>query len=145
MEKQVIQLFGFLPDNIDEYTLASQISQAEAKKYFIERMRINRPYAGGIIWWNLIDGWPEMSDAVVDYYYEPKLAYSYITRVQKPFVIMMGETESWGNRIVASNITSKAASGNYSIKDALTGEVLCEGDTPEPYEPSTIATPLPTS
>ena len=143
MEKQVIQLFGFLPDNIDEYTLASQISQAEAKKYFIERMRINRPYAGGIIWWNLIDGWPEMSDAVVDYYYEPKLAYSYITRVQKPFVIMMGETESWGNRIVASNITSKAASGNYSIKDALTGEALCEGEYSCPANENSVIGFLP--
>ena len=30
------QLFGEVPDNLDDYTFASQVSQAEAKKFFIE-------------------------------------------------------------------------------------------------------------
>ena len=56
MEKQVRQLFGTVPTDPEEYILASQISQAEAKKYFIERIRIGRPEKTGIIWWNLLDG-----------------------------------------------------------------------------------------
>jgi beta-mannosidase len=52
MEKQVRVLFGKVPTEPKEYILASQISQAEAKKYFIERMRVDRPHKTGIIWWN---------------------------------------------------------------------------------------------
>ena len=80
MDDQIAQLFGIRADNIEDFSLASQISQAEAKKYFIERVRIKRPYTGGILWWNLIDGWPQMSDAVVDYFYRKKIAYDYIKR-----------------------------------------------------------------
>ena len=57
MDKQVRQLFGEVPTDMEDYVLASQISQAEAKKYFIERMRIGRPQKSGIIWWNALDGW----------------------------------------------------------------------------------------
>ena len=31
----------------------------------------------GILWWNVLDGWPQFSDAVVDYYFGKKLAYHY--------------------------------------------------------------------
>ena len=47
MEKQVRQLFGRVPTDPEEYVLASQISQAEAKKYFIERLRIRCPPKNG--------------------------------------------------------------------------------------------------
>lgn len=45
--------------------MASQIAQAEALKFLIERVRIMKWYTGGIIWWNVIDGWPQFSDAIV--------------------------------------------------------------------------------
>jgi beta-mannosidase len=48
--------------------LASQISQAEADKFFIELSRMRKWQRTGILWWNLRDGWPIISDAVVDYY-----------------------------------------------------------------------------
>ena len=41
MEKQINELFGFKPDNLEDFTLASQISQAEGLKYFIEFIRSN--------------------------------------------------------------------------------------------------------
>lgn len=75
------------PTTPEDYILASQISQAEAKKYFIERMRVGRPKKTGIIWWNLLDGWPQMSNAVVDYFFTKKLAYEYIKQSQAPFCI----------------------------------------------------------
>ena len=45
----------------------------------------------GILWWNVIDGWPQFSDAIVDYYFGKKLAYHYIRRVQRPVCVIVGE------------------------------------------------------
>jgi beta-mannosidase len=128
MERQVKQLFGCIPKDPDTYILASQISQAEAKKFFIERVRIGRPEKSGIIWWNLLDGWPQMSDAVVDYYYEKKLAYGYIKNSQAPFTIICGELSSNMNRFYACNDTLTERSGHFTVKDAMTDELLFESD-----------------
>ena len=127
MEKQVRQLFGEVPTDPETYILASQISQAEAKKYFIERMRVGRPHKTGIIWWNLLDGWPQMSDAVVDYYFRKKLAYHYIKRSQAPFAIAAGEMESWRLPIYACNDTLTPRTGRLTVSDAESGEILYEG------------------
>ena len=124
MEKQVRQLFGKVPTDPEEYILASQISQAEAKKYFIERIRTGRPQKTGIIWWNLLDGWPQMSDAVVDYYFRKKLAYFFIKRAQAPFVIAAGEMANWALPIYACNDTLKEMRGSFTVTDAETHEVL---------------------
>lgn len=128
LEKQVRQLFGTVPTDPEDFILASQISQAEAKKYFIERMRVGRPKKTGIIWWNLLDGWPQFSDAVVDYYFTKKLAYSYIKRSQAPFCIIADEIASWKSRIFACNDTMQSKSGHFSVVDAETREVLLEKD-----------------
>jgi len=127
MWDQIRQLFHFEPDNIDDFILASQISQAEAKKYFIERIRIGRPYTSGIIWWNMLDGWPQMSDAVVDYFFEKKLAYHYIKRSQNPFALMIDEMRDWAYTLVAANDTLETVTGNYQVMDIDTDEVLAQG------------------
>ena len=127
MEYQVEQLFGELPSTPEDYILASQISQAEAKKYFIERIRTGRPEKTGIIWWNLLDGWPQMSDAVVDYYFEKKLAYGYIKRSQAPFIVAAGEISSWMLPIYACNDTLKDKNVRLTVKDITNDKVLYEG------------------
>jgi len=126
MEYQVRQMFGEVPEIPEDYILASQISQAEAKKYFIERMRIGRPNKSGIIWWNLIDGWPQMSDAVVDYYYDKKLAYYYIKRSQKPFIIALDELYDRCQRVCACNDTLREISGTVKITDSENGSIVFE-------------------
>ena len=126
MNKQVRQLFGEVPENAEDYVLASQISQAEAKKYFIERARTNRPRISGIIWWNLLDGWPQMSDAVVDYYFTKKLAYGFIKRSQAPFAIIAGEISSWVLPVFACNDTLDEKTGKVSITDIDTDETVFE-------------------
>ena len=143
MEKQVRQLFGEVPSDPEEYILASQISQAEAKKYFIERIRVGRPQKTGIIWWNLLDGWPQMSDAVVDYYFTKKLAYSYIKRSQAPFVIAADEIVSWELPIYACNDTLIEKRGEFTVKDASDGKVLYSGDFVAKANTSTLLTKLP--
>ena len=124
MEKQVKQLFGEVPTDPESYILASQISQAEAKKYFIERIRVGRPDKTGIIWWNLLDGWPQMSDAVVDYYFTKKLAYSYIKRSQQEFAIAAGEITNWGLPIYACNDTMEKKQVKLTVSYADTDEVI---------------------
>lgn len=128
MIDQIRQLFDIFPDNLDDFSLASQISQAEAKKYFIERVRLATPRSGGVIWWNLLDGWPQFSDAVVDYYFDKKLAYDYIKRSQAPFSMMCGEISNLSLPIYAVNDTLKKASGHFSVINGETNELLLEGD-----------------
>lgn len=128
MEKQVLQLFGEVPQDPETYILASQISQAEAKKFLIERMRVGRPVKKGIIWWNLLDGWPQMSDAVVDYYYTKKLAYHYIKRSQAPFVIAADEIRDWNITLYACNDTLTEKRGHFSVIDASSDTVIYEDD-----------------
>lgn len=91
---QVLTLFGEAEEKIEDFIYQSQISQAEAKKYFIERFRVEKWDRTGIIWWNLLDGWPQVSDAVVDYYYVKKLAYHYIRRSQEAVCLMFDEPEN---------------------------------------------------
>ena len=143
MEKQVRQLFGFVPTEPEDYILASQISQAEAKKYFIERIRVGRPDKTGIIWWNLIDGWPQMSDAVVDYYFEKKLAYSYIKRSQALFAVIADEINDWHLPIYACNDTLTEREGHLSVRDSADGSVIYECDFKAGANASTLIARLP--
>ncbi len=129
MEKQIIQLFGEVPQNIEDFALASQISQAEADKFFIELFRCNKPIKSGLIWWNLVDGWPQFSDAVVDYYYEKKLAYYFIKKCQEPVCVMLGEMRDWSYPIVISNDTLEKVEVDYKIIDLDDDSVIKTGST----------------
>lgn len=127
MIDQIRQLFGTTMQDLESFSLASQISQAEAKKYFIERVRIQTPKSGGVIWWNLLDGWPQFSDAVVDYYFEKKLAYSVIKRSQAPFCLICGENTDSFLPVYAVNDTLEVRCGAFCVSDGETGESLLEG------------------
>ncbi len=128
MENQILQMFGIYASDLDEFSLLSQLSQAEAMKYFIERVRIDRPRKSGIIWWNLIDGWPQLSDAVVDYYYEKKIAYYYIKKSQRPFCIFLSEPNENEQNVVAANDTNDLSSGSVVIYDGETREEIFAAD-----------------
>ncbi len=124
MAKQIRELFGSIPEHLEDFSIASQISQAEAKKFFIENFRLSRPYKTGIIWWKLIDGWPQFSDAVVDYYFDKKLAYHYISTSQKSVLITFREPAGWMMRLTAINDTeeikqAKVCVYEYDGKHAL--------------------------
>ncbi len=105
LANQVGVLFGAVPDNLDDFVFASQFSQAEALKFFIERFRIRKGRCSGLLWWNVRDGWPEISDAVVDYYGARKLAYGVIKRVQTDVCVMLDEPEGGWHAVVAVNDT----------------------------------------
>ena len=120
---QVKNLFGKAEEELCDFVRQSQISQAEAMKYFIERVRIRRWRKTGIIWWNIIDGWPQVSDAVVDYYFDKKLAYYYIKRSQTPICLMFDEPEDRKIHLYADNDTLEDANLDYEVirvRDNLT-------------------------
>ncbi|MDW7658075.1 MAG: glycoside hydrolase family 2 TIM barrel-domain containing protein [Bacillota bacterium] len=126
MARQVAILFGQTPADLGDFVFASQISQAEAKKFFIEQFRIQKGRKTGLIWWNVIDGWPQISDAVVDYYAKPKLAWHIIRRCQQDVQFMLDEYRDWKHRLIAVNDTLQAVEGVYQVTDFTTGEHVLE-------------------
>lgn len=127
MADQIGELFGITPRNLEEFALASQISQAEAKKFFVEITRLKKWRRTGVLWWNVIDCWPQFSDAIVDYYFGKKLAYWYLRRVQQPVCVMVDEPDNWHVRVVAGNDSRQPAAGSYRVWDADGGQTLLEG------------------
>ena len=74
--------------------------------------------------WNLRDGWPVISDAIVDYYGNKKLAYQYIKTVQKDVCVMIGDeglvedAPGPGHPVIVVNDTREAVSGALTIREA---------------------------
>jgi beta-mannosidase len=126
MAKQIAVLFGEAPDNLEDFILASQVSQAEAKKFFIEWFRAGKWRRTGILWWNLRDGWPVISDAVVDYFGRKKLAYHFIRRVQADVCAICCEPAHGQHEVVVVNDTRQPAHGRLKVSDADTGTVLLD-------------------
>ena len=138
MTKQVGVLFGDVPKDLDEFIFASQAVQAEALKFFIEFWRMDKFRRTGIIWWNLRDGWPIISDAVVDYYNSKKLAYYYIRQVQRNVCVMIGELQDGKHPVVAVNDTREEQSGSVVVRDADSGEILFTASFAVPVNGKTV-------
>lgn len=126
MAKQISVLFDKVPDNIDDFVLASQISQAEAKKFFIEWFRQAKWRRTGILWWNLRDGWAIISDAVVDYYGRKKLAYEYIKRSQSPLCALCWEPVNGKYPVRVVNDTLKDLDAHITVHDLESRKLLME-------------------
>ena len=107
----------------------AQVVQAEAMKFFIEMWRGNK-FDGktGIIWWNVRDGWPIISDAVADYYNSPKLAYRFISNVQSNVCVLINDPVEGKYPLRAVNDTRRPVSGHVVVTDVATGRQLYEGD-----------------
>ena len=129
MAGQVITLFGRDFDDLETFSLASQLSQAEAVKFFIERFRSQKWRRTGLMWWNLIDGWPQISDAVVDYYYNKKIAYDFIRRSQEPVALMIREPENGFLGLTAANEFLNDTKIRYRVTDLGEHSVVCEAES----------------
>jgi beta-mannosidase len=70
-----------------------------------------------MLWWNLADGWPQLSDAVVDYYDRKKLAFYYVRRAQQPLHIIIGESSGWKHEVCLCNDTRDHRTVTYKIRD----------------------------
>jgi len=144
MTNQVKALFGEIPRDLDEFIFASQVVQAEALKFFIEFWRMDKFRKTGILWWNLRDGWPILSDAVVDFYNSKKLAYDYIRRVQPDACVMIGDPRDGRHPVVAVNDTREEKTGTVEVKAADTGEMLFSASFGIPANGKTTVGHIPT-
>lgn len=125
MVLQMHMLFGDVETDLEGFALESQCAQAEAMKFIVEHCR-SRKFAGktGMTWWNMRDGWPIISDAVVDYYGRRKLAYEYIKRAQRDVLVMVDEN---GDVLVVNDLL-KPVKGHAVLTDAESGKVFFDGD-----------------
>lgn len=126
---QAEHIFGSVKEMcFEDFAMCSQISHAEAFKFFIERMRAGRGHKWGILWWNIIDGWPQFADAVVDWYGEKKLAYSYIKRSQKPFCFICDEADADGMiSLLAVNDSREEKNVHFTVTALKSGKCVAEG------------------
>lgn len=115
------------PKTYEEFSEISQIVQAEAVKYFIELFRGNKWRRTGIIYWNLADGWPLSSEAVVDSYGDKKLAFDYMRIAYEPLYVMLKGQENELD-LIASNDTLQDEKVSYTITDVTSGAVLAKGE-----------------
>lgn len=123
MTNQCRLMFGDVPRKLEDFVIASQVVQSEALKTFIELFRSRKfTRMNGLIWWNVRDGWPIISDAVVDYYGGKKRAYYTIKNVQQDQLVCVTDD---GN-VHAVNDTLKPVTGRVKITDRESGKVLLE-------------------
>jgi beta-mannosidase len=134
MATQVRNLFGDVPDDLASFVEASQAVQAEALKFFIDFFRAAKWRRTGIIWWNLIDGWPQVSDAVVDHYFARKPAYEAVKVAQALISVIVCEPVDGGHEVVVVNDTRDDIEVTFTIRDidrpgqALGGSALAGAD-----------------
>ncbi|MBQ2712201.1 MAG: hypothetical protein IJF71_02385 [Clostridia bacterium] len=145
MAWQVRELFGKEADSLEELSICSQISQAEALKFFVEYTRLSKWKKTGIMWWNLLDCWPQFSDAVVDYYFDKKLAFEYLKRVQRPLCFMVEDAVGWDADCTVGNDGSRSYTGRYEIFDGLNGRLMAEGSFHSPANQNVTVCTLPLS
>ncbi|MBO4491326.1 MAG: hypothetical protein J5944_08215 [Lentisphaeria bacterium] len=119
--------FGGTPETFGELIEKSQIVHAEAMKTFVEMFRIHRGSKGGLMLWNLLDGWPQCSEALIDFYMERKKAFDYVKRAQQELCLILPEPVSWRAVPVMVNDRGDAAAGSWRVLDLASGEVLAEG------------------
>lgn len=121
-------LFGSVPDDLERYVRLSQFYHGEAFKFAIEFWRTHKWRRTGLIWWNLLDGWPQTSEALADYYFERKLGFTYVRRSQESLCLMLREPKDGKLEIVIANefLTEKHA--HYRVTDLKTDVCLAKGD-----------------
>jgi beta-mannosidase len=128
MARQIRALFGVVPEGLEDFVYASQACQAEALRFFIDSFRAAKWDRTGIIWWNLLDGWPQLSDAVVDYYLRPKRAFDAVRRAQAPIGLIVREPREGSQEVVVANDTRVDAAVAYRVQALEDGAVLLDGE-----------------
>lgn len=144
MLNQIKLVFGDIPRSLDEFSYASQCVQAEAMKYFLEMWRGQKfDNKTGMIWWNLRDGWPVISDAIVDYYYSKKRAYYYLRNAERDVCVFMNDAVGGQLPLMAVNDTRSEARGEVKVTDVESGRSVYQSTFTVPRNGKTLLTRLP--
>ena len=125
MSHQVKAYFGSIPDDLATFVDQSQIYQAEALKCWVGTFRCRKGRTWGMLWWNLRDGWPIISDGVVDYYFGRKRAYRTLKAIQHPQFVQLCDGAVRG--IIAVNDRMYPVKGTVKVTDFESGRVFFDG------------------
>lgn len=129
MLNQVNLLFGEIPTKLDDFVFASQAVQAEAMKFFVELWRGQKfSTKTGIVWWNLRDGWPIISDAIVDYYNSKKMAYYFIKNAQTDLCVLINDPVDNGYPLIVANDTRNLQKGQVIVSDMASNKEIYKGN-----------------
>lgn len=142
--EQILTMFKNEPDSLADFSVKSQITQGEHLKYYIEMFRERKWEKSGILWWNLIDGWPQFSDAVTDYYFDKKYAFYTVKSAQQDVCMILTDTdESNRHRLTLVNDTLRKIRVKYTARNAETGELLASGYAAADENSNTVVQYLP--
>lgn len=122
-------LFDEIPDNLSDFTVASQIVQAEALKFFVEHFRIHKWEKTGIMCWNLLDGWPQTSNGFVDYYFKKKMVFDIVKTSYAPVSVACGEPSDGKISVYGINEYLQNKEIEYTVTCMDTGTVVAMGKT----------------
>ena len=129
MPKQVKLVFGAVPDDLETFVEMSQTYQAMCNKYYIELYRSRKGRMWGELIWNLRDGWPILSDGIVDYWYGKKKTYGAIKSVHQPQLVTVVAEKP---RLVAVNDRLYPVRGRVTATDCESGKAIFDGETEIP-------------
>lgn len=129
MNEQADRIFGKRPETLEQFAFASQVSQAEAIKHFIERFLAQKWRRTGILWWNLCGGWPQFDDAAVDYNFDKRLVYHFVKRLQQPLCLLIDDDMTL--RVI--NNTENETYTEYRVSDIGSGKTFAEGSIAVAY------------
>lgn len=90
-----------------------------------------------------MDGWPQFSDAVVDYYFNKKLAYEFIRRSQQDLCVMLREPEGDTQQIVAVNDFRDEKPITFSVWDLEADREVCAGEGSVPANATALLDEIP--
>ncbi len=75
-----------IPQNLQQFTLYSQLNQADALKTAVIHWRSRMFRTSGCLIWQLNDCWPVISWSLIDYGLNPKPAYYVVKRAFQPII-----------------------------------------------------------
>lgn len=124
METGVNNFFNFIPDSLEEFCRSTQIVQAEALKYIAEHFRRRKGRTSGVLLWNMVDGWPQFSEAMVDCYFRRKLSFHYVKNSYADFVVTGDDPINGELKLIAINDTLEQQSGIVTVRDVDSNEMI---------------------
>jgi beta-mannosidase len=124
IEKYMINEYGIIPEDFNQYIYLSQILQAKALKTAIESHRLNMGYCMGTLYWQLNDCWPVVSWSSIDYYGKWKASHFQVKKSYNPFLIVFNdEKDSIKLYVVSDNLKKIDASLQIKILD-FNGKII---------------------
>ena len=128
MASQVRALFGEVPDTLDDFVVCEPgVAGRGAEVLHRDASAAAKWRRTGIIWWNLLDGWPQFSDAVVDYYFAKKRAYEVVKRSQQQLSVVVCEPVDGSYEVVACNDARDDLDVQFKILDVESGATIAAG------------------